>query len=79
VGTLKMNGTVRTAAFSANGQELLTAGMTCCPGKVCGMGAHNTVQETVCRHNSAAVHEAALSLLCWQDAPPAAKVMTHLH
>ncbi|DBB01100.1 hypothetical protein WJX77_009600 [Trebouxia sp. C0004] len=26
VGTLKMNGTVRTAAFSASGQELLTAG-----------------------------------------------------
>ncbi len=26
VGTLKMNGTVRTAAFTASGQELLTAG-----------------------------------------------------
>lgn len=26
VGTLKMNGTVRTAAFTADGQELLTAG-----------------------------------------------------
>ena len=48
VGTLKMNGTVRTAAFSASGQELLTAGMTCCPGKICGMGAHNRVQGTFC-------------------------------
>ena len=28
VGTLKMNGTVRTAAFTADGQELLTAGTT---------------------------------------------------
>ena len=26
VGTLKMNGSVRTAAFTADGQELLTAG-----------------------------------------------------
>ena len=26
VGTLKINGTVRTAAFTADGQELLTAG-----------------------------------------------------
>lgn len=26
VGTLKMNGTVRTAAFTGDGQELLTAG-----------------------------------------------------
>lgn len=29
VGTLKMNGTVRTACFTTNGQELLTAGTLC--------------------------------------------------
>ena len=28
VTTLKMNGTVRTAAFTASGQELLTSGMS---------------------------------------------------
>lgn len=33
VATLKMNGTVRTAAFTASGQELLTAGKwQCCQG-----------------------------------------------
>ena len=30
VGTLKINGTVRTAAFTADGQELLTAGELAC-------------------------------------------------
>lgn len=75
VGTLKMNGTVRTAAFSANGQELLTAGMTCRPGNICGMEAHNMVQELLC--GIAAVHEAVLS--SWQRAPPAAEVMTKSH
>jgi len=77
VGTLKMNGTVRTAAFSANGQELLTAGMICCPGKICGMDAHNRVQGILCQHNIAAVHEAALS--SWQGMPPTAEVMTNGH
>ena len=31
VGTLKMNGTVRTAAFAGNGQQLLTAGELAVP------------------------------------------------
>jgi len=55
VGILKMNGTVRTAAFSANGQELLTAGMICCPGKICDMEAHNRVQEMLCQYSIAAM------------------------
>ena len=75
VGTLKMNGTVRTAAFSANGQELLTAGMACCPGKICAMEAHNRVQEIRCQHSMAAVHGAALSSR--QGMLPTAEVMTH--
>ena len=53
IGTLKMNGTVRTAAFTADGQELLTAGTSADTGLLFAPG-----------RDSAAASAAAVALVC---------------